>query len=143
MDYSGIIGMANAAELPSFQGETERDALILMLDTCILGLPYLRHRELITHAINLISNIYQRPSTHGETKSKSKNILLSMLSCVDVAVKRESYKSCCDVLKQALKHSHVTNPMSSHCKKALFMIDLDVIYVVCAFGLADPDEEVS
>jgi hypothetical protein len=33
--------------------------------------------------------------------------------------------------------------MSSHCKKALFMIDLDVIYVVCAFGLADPDEEVS
>jgi rotatin len=93
-------------------------------------------------AVSLISNIHQRPSRHGETKSKSKNILLSMLSCADVIVRRESYRCCCEVVKKALKHSHVTNPMSKHYTKALFVIDRDVIYVVCAFGMADSDEEV-
>ena len=113
-----------------------------MLESCLLGLPYHRHRDLIIYAINLISNIYQRPSTHSEIKSKLKNILLSMLSCVDVVVRRETYKYCYNVLKQSFKHSHVTNPMSTLYTKAWFVIDRDVIHVVCAFGMADPNDEV-
>ena len=128
--------------IPKFQGETNVDSLVLKLDSSLLGLPFHRHGEFMRQAVSLISNIYQRPSRHGETKSKSKNILLSMLSCADVIVRRESYRCCCEVVKKALKHSHVTNPMSKHYTKALFMIDRDVIYVVCAFGMADSDEEV-
>ena len=125
------------------QGEINRNVLVLKLESCLLGLPYHRHQELINHAINLISSIYQRSSSQGETRSKSKNILLSMLSCEDVKVRRESYKCCCEVLKRALKYSHVTNPMSNHYTGVLFMIDRDVIYIVSAFGLADSDEVVS
>lgn len=65
-----------------------------------------------------------------------------MLSSLDIVVKRMSYESCCDVLRKALKHSHVTNPMSNHCNKALFMIDQDVLHVLSAFGMADEDEKV-
>lgn len=134
--------MANSATIPSFQRETNRETLIPMLDSCLTGLPYHRHRDFIIHAINLISNTYQRPSTHTAVKSKLKNILLSMLSCVDVVVRRETYKYCCDVLKQSFKHSHVTNPMSTLYTKAWFIIDRDVIHVVCAFGMAGQDDEV-
>ena len=117
--------------------------MVLKLDTCLLGLPFHRDQEFISQSVNLISNIHQRTSSHGETKSRLKNILLSMLSCADVVVRRATYKCCCEVLKQGLKHSHVTNPMSKHYTRALFMIDRDVIYIVCAFGMADSDEEVS
>ena len=117
--------------------------LISKLESCLLGLPYHRHRDLITQAITLISSTYQAPSsTRTEIKSKLKNILLSMLSCADVVVRRESYQCCYDVLRQSFRHSHVTNPMSTLYKKAFFIVDRDVIHVVCAFGMADPDDEV-
>lgn len=98
--------------------------------------------DLIADSVTLISNVSERTSVRGETKSKAKEILLSLLSNLDDVVRRKSYECCLEVVKDALKYSHVTNPMSSYCFKAMFVVDRDVLHTVCAFGMGDRNKEV-
>ena len=46
-------------------------------------------------------------------------------------------------MQEALSESHVTNPLSSSYRKALFLIDTSVLEEIVSFGIASTDKEVS
>lgn len=108
-----------------------------------MSLPYHRHLDLVTRSFTLISSVFERGCVGEEMKTKTKEVLLSLLSNLDDVVRRTSYECCVEVVEDALKYSHVTNPTSSYCMKALFVVDRDVLHGICAFGMTDQCEEVS
>ena len=71
------------------------------------------------------------------------SIVLQLLSHPDHTIRCHAYKTCLTLVRGALRVSHVTEPLSTVCQEALFLLSPAVLYQVCAFGLYDDNAMVS
>lgn len=69
--------------------------------------------------------------------------VLQLLAHPISEVRLQAYKVSLSLVKEACSVSHVTEPFSVVCQKALFILDRAVLHQICCFGIYDEDEKVS
>ena len=70
-------------------------------------------------------------------------IVLQLLAHPSPEVRLQAYKISLSLVKEACGVSHVTEPFSVVCQKALFVLERAVLHQICCFGIYDADEKVS
>jgi len=70
-------------------------------------------------------------------------VLLRIIAHYNKSIRHQGYRECLGVVKESLRISHVTHPMSNVCNGILFLLDGDVMKEICCFGLYDDNKEVS
>ena len=70
-------------------------------------------------------------------------IVLQLLAHPSPEVRLQAYKISLSLVKEACSVSHVTEPFSVVCQKALFVLERAVLHQICCFGIYDADEKVS
>lgn len=112
-----------------------------LAEDSLLSITYHRHMGLIKQSIQM-SRTTCSSETSPSTVQSCHSIVLSILSHYDRSIRVEGYTECLGVVKESLRISHVTHPLSTVCQGILFLVDVRVMYQVCCYGLYDEDQEV-
>lgn len=100
--------------------------------------------EFICEALKICSKVCD-PLTVADERAVPvcHKIVLQLLAHPDAEVRWQSYKVSLRIIKEACSVSHVTEPLSTVCQKALFLLDRAVLHQICCFGIYDEDGKVS
>jgi rotatin len=107
----------------------------------VQSLAYHRHMDLIKESIRL-SRAACSSDVSSSVVQTCHRVVLRLLSHYDRTIRSEGYKECLGVVKESLRISHVTHPLSTVCQGILFLLDTSVMYQICCYGLYDEDREV-
>lgn len=100
--------------------------------------------EFICEALKICSRVCDPLSQADERAIPvCQKIVLQLLAHPTSEVRLQAYKVSLSLVKEACSVSHVTEPFSVVCQKALFILDRAVLHQICCFGIYDEDGKVS
>lgn len=105
---------------------------------------YHKHMEFICEVLKICSRVCD-PLNQADERAipVCQRIVLQLLAHPNSEVRLQAYKASLNLVKEACSVSHVTEPFSVVCQKALFILDRAVLHQVCCFGIYDEDGKVS
>ena len=126
------------------QGKHSLKHLLDLAEKSVTSVTFHKHMEFISEALKICSRICD-PVNQADSQSVpvSHKITLQLLAHPDADVRLQAYKVCLNLLRDAFSVSHVTEPLSKVCQKALFLLDRAVLYQICCFGIYDEVKTVS
>ena len=100
--------------------------------------------EFICEALTISSKVFD-PFNQADERAipVCHKIILQLLAHPDSEVRLQAYKASLSLLKEACSVSHVTEPFSVVCQKAMFILGRAVLHQICCFGIYDEDGKVS
>ena len=104
---------------------------------------YHKHSGFICEALKVCSDVCN-PVTGADERAipVCHKIVLQLLAHPDPDVRLQAYKESLNLVKEACSVSHVTEPLSIICQKALFLLDRAVLHQICCFGVYDDEGKV-
>ena len=98
----------------------------------------------ISEAVKICSRVCN-PASQADERAipVCQKIVLQLLAHPSPEVRLQAYKISLSLVKEACSVSHVTEPFSVVCQKALFVLERAVLHQICCFGIYDADEKVS
>lgn len=115
-----------------------------LIQASVPSLSYHKHMQFICEALTICSKVCN-PLTVADERAISAcgKTVLQLLAHPDDDVRWQAYKVSLDLVKEAFSISHVTEPMSTVCQKALFLFNRAVLHQICCFGIYDENRKVS
>ena len=111
---------------------------------CVPSVTYHKHMVFISEALKICSRVCN-PASQADERAipVCQKIVLQLLAHPSPEVRLQAYKISLSLVKEACSVSHVTEPFSVVCQKALFVLERAVLHQICCFGIYDADEKVS
>ena len=114
-----------------------------LVEMSVPSVTYHKHMEFVCEALKLCSKVCN-PLTAADERAipVCRKIVLQLLAHPDCDVRLRAYKESLNLVKEACSVSHVTEPLSIICQKALFLLDRAVLHQICCFGIYDEEGKV-
>jgi len=120
------------------------DNYVSLLQLAEDSLPSLQYHcclDVVDAFVTLASSVCRKSSAGMRSLEQSREILLTVLSHDVEAVRTRTYHTMYNIIKDALGIQLVAEqPTSSSTQAAIFVVDAQVLYQLCCFGMADTDE---
>ena len=100
--------------------------------------------EFVSEALNICSRVCD-PLNQADERAipVCQKIVLQLHAHHNSDIRQQAYKASLNLVKEACSVSHVTEPFSVVCQKALYILDRAVLHQICCFGIYDEDGKVS
>ena len=109
----------------------------------VSSVTYHKHPGFICEAVKICSDVCNLVTGADERAIPvCHKIVLQLLAHPDPDVRLQAYKESLNLVKEACSVSHVTEPLSIICQKALFLLDRAVLHQICCFGVYDDEGKV-
>ncbi|XP_040841051.1 rotatin isoform X2 [Ochotona curzoniae] len=125
------------------EGDKNLLELVELADQALRTFSYHQHFPLIKEILCICSKIWKSAQASPLLQGESQKVLLRMLSHPVPQVKAETYRGCLEIVKECLGVHNVTKPVSSLCNGINFLLHPKVLYEISAFGMQEPQNEVS
>ncbi|XP_064006375.1 rotatin [Pogoniulus pusillus] len=125
------------------KGQKNLSELVELAEEALSSLPYHQHMPLLQESIHLCSNLWRSAEANSLLQAEGQKLLLHLLSHPLPNIKAEAYNCCLEVVKDCLGVHNVAKPGCSACHGVHFLLQPQVLYEVCAFGLQEEKNEVN
>ncbi|XP_058532859.1 rotatin isoform X1 [Ochotona princeps] len=125
------------------EGDKNLLELVELADQALRTFSYHQHFPLIKEILCVCSKIWKSAQASPLLQGESQKVLLRMLAHPVPQVKAEAYRGCLQIVKECLGVHNVTKPVSSLCNGINFLLHPKVLYEISAFGMQEPQNEVS
>ncbi|KAK3729625.1 hypothetical protein QZH41_017666, partial [Actinostola sp. cb2023] len=115
--------------------------LLSLAEDSMVGLAYHKSTSVIKESVKLCSTGCSSDISPTIVQT-SHSVILRIIAHYDTTIRHEGYKVCLGVVKESLRISHVTHPLSTVCHGILFLLDTSVMLQICCYGLYDEDQEI-
>ncbi|CAH3027837.1 unnamed protein product, partial [Porites evermanni] len=115
-----------------------------LVEMSVSSVTYHKHSGFICEAVKICSDVCN-PVTGADERAIPicHKIVLQLLAHPDPDVRLQAYKESLNLVKEACSVSHVTEPLSIICQKALFLLNRAVLHQICCFGVYDEEGKIS
>ncbi|XP_053324177.1 rotatin [Spea bombifrons] len=127
----------------SKEGAKDFLELVELAEKALTSLPYHKHFPFVRKFIGICSDIYKSAQSGPVLLEESQKVLLRLLSHWVSAIKAETYTCCLEIVKDSLGIENATKTVSSICHGVRFLLQPNVLYEICTFGLQDSNVEIS
>ncbi|NXG47902.1 RTTN protein, partial [Psilopogon haemacephalus] len=125
------------------KGQKNLSELVELADQALSSLPYHQHFPWLQESIHLCSNLWKSAEANSLLQAEGQKLLLRLLSHPLPNIKAEAYHCCLEVVKDCLGVHNVAKPGCSACHGVHFLLQPQVLYEICTFGLQEEKNEVN